>query len=594
MTSPHRSAARGDALCAPFAPLLLLLGAALAASCGAAREQPSDTAGAPDVAADVAPLEVVAPDGAGPDGAAATDGGPGAPDAGVPTDASGVRPPPRVARFPSALPFAVTRADPGGEPPTAAEVEAFTRRMIRFFAAVDYFRWTRRHSHGLAEANPWGEPPYLFWWQDTLAVRAGDLVTFRHEGGADNMMAYTGRLVGPVVGAFLAFPRPEDRTPLRELVLGYLRGVSATMTGSIWADEDPVVDTIMARAIFHRNHAWELDGGRRAAVDYEPERREEVERRHDTLHNPANPTWGDIYVRNKRSKDDFPWIYRTMVHVARLLWTSDDEEVREAALRVHDQLRGFAADIVDHGYLIRAKGPGGAVFVPILEGTELVDDFASLVAFESVVPNAECTAKLGVALLATGEPLGNACDDGISAVYEEVALLRFYGHTWMQWNFHVSAVATALLYGLDSAQALLEGLGARMDELRVRDDQTSADPRYPADVAQILVLAGAYGLPLTPEEARHVMREYALAADHYEPYDLWDLWRADLPDGTYDYIPARESAPPDGPPRTHIWILELPNLFEYCASPVRAPGGAPFLDCDLFLDPAAWPAPAGP
>jgi len=266
-----------------------------------------------------------------------------------PDNGAKVTSPERVARFPAALPFEVGRTDPGGAPPTASELDAFTRRMVRFFASSGFFRWTRRHSHGLAEPNPWGEPPYMYWWQDTTAVRAGELVTFRHEGGADNMMAHTGRIFGPVAGAYMTLTRPEEQEPLRELVLGYIRGVSAMIDGSIWAEEDPVVDTIMARAIFHRNHTWELDGGRRAAVDYEPERREVFERRHDTLHNPANPTWGDIYVRTKRSKDDFPWVYRMQTHLARLLWSCQDREVRDAALRLYDQLQAFAADIVDHG-----------------------------------------------------------------------------------------------------------------------------------------------------------------------------------------------------------------------------------------------------
>jgi len=253
--------------------------------------------------------------------------------------------PDRVVRFPSELPFEISRPGDGGDPPTATEVQDFTRRMARFFATTGYFRWTRRHSHGLAEENPWGEPPYMYWWQNATAVKEGDLVTFRHEGGADNMMAHTGRIFGPVAGAFLTLTGPAERAPLRELVLGYIRGVSAMIDGSIWAEEDPVVDTIMARAIFHRNHTWELEGGRKAAVDY-------------------------------------------------------------------------------------------------------------------------------------------------------------------------------------------------------------------------------------------------------EPFERWDLWSEDLDDGEHDYFPGRESQPEGGPAKTHIWIPEMPNLFEYCASPVRARGGAAFVDCDVLTDSADWPTPA--
>lgn len=526
-------------------------------------------------------------------------GGSSAPDATsgdviTPADAVEVVAPDRVARFPDAPPFQVTRAAPAGDPPTDTEVEAFTRRMADFFVQTDYFLWLRRLSHGVAEGNPWNQPPYMCLWDAPIVVRQGDTVTFRHVTGADNMMAHMGRVIGPVFGAYATGSgNARQRAALREMVLGYIRGVSAMFDGSIWAEEDPVVPTIMARAIFHRNHEWTLDGGRKAAVDYDAVRHEVFEQRHDTIHNANNPTWGDIWVRNKRSKDDFPWVYRMHVHLARLLWTDPDPEVRAAALKLHDQFQAFFKDILDSGYIIRAKAQGGAVYIPYLEGTETVDDFASMVEYEEFVPNAECNAKLSVALIATGDPRGNDCEDGISEIYEEVSLIRYYGHTWMQWGFHVSALITAILYGAEGTKALLEGLGARMDELRVRDDKTSADPRFRSDVAQLLVLDAAYGLPLTAVEARHVIDEFSAAADHYQGWDRWDPWRDGLPDGEYDGYPARESTPGDGTQRTHVWIVEMPNLFEYCASPVRATGGARFIDCDLFRELVAQaPEPA--
>ena len=148
-----------------------------------------------------------------------------------------------------------------------------------------------------------------------------------------------------------------------------------------------------------------------------------------------------------------------------VLWTDADPEVREAALKLHDQFQAFFRDILDQGYIIRAKAQGGEVYIPYLGDTGTIDDFASLVEYEEFVPNAECNAKLAVALIATGDPQENDCEDGISEVYEEVALIRYYGHTWMQWGFHVSALITAILYGAEGTKALLEGLGARMDEL---------------------------------------------------------------------------------------------------------------------------------
>lgn len=504
----------------------------------------------------------------------------------APGDDTGVSAPDRVARFPDQLPFTVERVVEIGEGPDANEVEAFTRRMLEFYTGTDFIRWTRRISHGVADTNPWEEPSYLFWWQDVHGVKDGDVVTWVHDGGADNMMSHHGRVFGPMVGAWMMLGDTELEEPLRELVLGYIRGVSATFTASIWADEDPVVETIMARGIFHRNHSWTLDGGRAAAVDYEPVRHEVIERRHDTIHNADNPTWGDVWVRNKRSKDDLPWVYRMQVHLSWLLWATDDEEVREAAQVLYDQLQAFAQDVLDHGYIIRSKVAGGEVFIPYFEDSDIVDDFATMVAFEEWLPNAECNAKLPIALIATGESQGNDCGDGRSTQYEEVGLGRFYGHTWMQWSFHLGSMATAILYGEnDAARELIEGFGLRADALHVRDDHISNDVRFDGDVAQQLVVAAAYGLPLTADEARLVMAQYEAAAEYYEPWPYWDPWSEAVPDGEFPYYPglSHESAE-----REHIHIEEMANFFEYCASPVRAREGAQFIDCDVLTESSSW------
>ncbi len=502
----------------------------------------------------------------------------------------GVTAPDRVARFPAALPFTVERAESVGEAPSTEAVDAFTQRMLSFYADTDLWEWTRSISHGVADENPWDEPSYLFWWQGVTVTKADGRVTFVHEGGADNMMSHHGRVFGPLAGAYLTLAAGEPNAAddaqaalLRELLIGYIHGVSATFTGGIYADEDPVVDTIMARAIFHRNHDWEVPNRGPAAVDYELERAELIQRRHDTLHNPSNPTWGDIWVRNKRSKDDFPWVYRMQAHLAQILWTVEDEAVREAALTLYDQLQAFSQDVLDHGYIIRAKDAEGAPYIPYLdEGRGVVDDFASMVEFEAFLPNAECNAKLPIALIATGEPQDNDCGDGQFSDYEEVGLARFYGHTWMQWNFHISALTTALLYGQnDHAEALLIGLGERFDALRVRDDQISQDPRFASDIAQTLVLAATYGMPLTGEEAQRVIAEFERSADHYEAWPYWNLWDDDVPDGDYPYLPGLSH---ENAERDQIHIEEMANLFEYCASPVRALNGAQFMDCAAFIE----------
>jgi len=479
---------------------------------------------------------------------------------------------------PASLPVRIHR-EPAGAAPGPERIAAFTRTMKDFFGRVGFFRWASWHSFGLHPKNAWNQPGYQIWWTSTVAVKRGDTVTFTWERPSDNSTAKVGRVLPAAISAFLA---SGDRTA-RDLALGYMRGLSATYDGMIWGDEAPVVDSIMARAIFHRNHAYELEGGRKVVVDYDAVRTEVVERRHDTIHNPGNPTWGDIYVRNKRSKDDFPYLYRDVPVLARLIRTTGDEEMRDAAVKLYRQVRKMARDIVEHGYNIRTKGPGGEPFLPLTD-LGLLEDFASFVSYEWLFPGAECNAKLSTAYLASGSPLDNDCGNGDGGPYEFFAVLTRFWPSNMIWGYHVTAVSLALAFGdHDTARALLDGLAERVDALKVHP----LAPRYVewhVDLAQLLVLAAAYGLPLTGEEAGLVMEQYAAAAEHYGRFRKWDLWDPAVPDGEHAYIPDRYTYDPQGvPEKAFVRITEMTNLYEYCASPLKHPDGVPFVDCDALM-----------
>ena len=100
-----------------------------------------------------------------------------------------------------------------------------------------------------------------------------------------------------------------------------------------------------------------------------------------------------------------------------------------------------------------------------------------------------------------------------------------------------------------------------------------------------MVVAAAYGLPLTGHEARLIMAEYDAAAEHYEPWPYWDPWNDTVSDGEFPYYPGLSHESTD---REHIHIEEMANFFEYCASPVRARDGAQFIDCEVLADPSSW------
>jgi hypothetical protein len=264
------------------------------------------------------------------------------------------------------------------------------------------------------KTTPDGDPPYMIWWTKPRRVKSGDLETFTFRHSTDNTTAQVTRLLPAAIGLFLS----TGDADARRLALGYMRGLSATYDGMVWADEDPVIDYLMARTIFYRSYAYETVDGEQANADYEPVRFEEEARRHDNWHNPENPTWGDIYVRNKRSKDDFPYLFRDVPFLARLIRDSDDAEMVEAAIKLYRQIGRMCRDIVDKGYKIYTKGENGEVFLPRTE-YGFVDDFASFTiticcfptpsAIRKSPPRTSATATTGATTAGTATAACTSC-----------------------------------------------------------------------------------------------------------------------------------------------------------------------------------------
>ncbi len=480
-------------------------------------------------------------------------------------------------------PFTVERPD---DSPAVAreEIDAFSREYAAFFENSDYFRWLSRYSQGLPENNPGGYPGYKVWWTHLDAVKSNGVVTLQFSGTPDNSTAKVGRAIPPVLGYAL---RTGDETA-RDLAVGYIKGLSATFDGMVYPDEDPVTDSIMARAIFHQSYEIELDGGRKLKMDYEPVRVEEVARRHDTWHNPDNPTYGDIYVRNKRSKDDLLYVYRTAIWLLHAIHESDDDELRNAAIKLFRQIRAMSVDIVEHEYCIRTKDGDGVPYIPTLE-SGVVDDFASFTSYENIFPFAECNAKLGTSYMAYGEKRDIECSGenfyGDGGAYETAAITSHYWGSNMIWGYHLTALALALAYNdAGTARKLMDGYITRMEDLQA-DERADGYPEWWPDMAQLLVLGAAYGMPLKADEARLIHRYYREGMAHYNAIVPWDIWEESVPDDTpYSTLPSRADTDVDGNvTKSYVRPTEIMNPFEYCASPLRAENGAQFIDCDLLL-----------
>ncbi len=478
--------------------------------------------------------------------------------------------------LPDSLPFEFTRED-SGDVPTEEEISQFTKKFTGFLKDVGYFDWLWRTGHGLDASYDPDKLHYKFYWQDTKAIKEGNTVKFVHYGGADNIMLRTAKLMIDV-GSFYMLSGNDLAARLSE---EYSNAITASFVAMLFSQIDPV-KYITARAIFNHNHSYELDGGRMVEVDYDPVKQEQYSWNAHTIPNPRNPEWGDIWVRNMRSKDDVPYMFHAYHYLLRIAKYANDDGLKESAKRAAEYLHGFAKDIVDSGYFIRTKESDGKPYIPTEEDhPSIPKDLASFVNFEDLIPNAECNPKLASALMAYGEPLGNDCGNGISPTYETAATNIHYFNYAIIRHFHIAAIEMAILTNhLDMAKKLMEGLAQRVDTDLHDDEHRAEHSRWDSELAPFMLSAAAVGLPLTSEEVRLIWQVYSDGIDHYKEWPNWDLWSSSVPDGEQPWTPDDEGH--------FIRPEDLVRIFEFCYSPLRNPTSQMPIDCSVLADPSKW------
>ena len=478
--------------------------------------------------------------------------------------------------LPDSLPFELTRPDEGAAP-TEAEITAFTRKFTGFLKDVDFFKWVLRISHGVHESS--GAPDFSVWWTGVEPTKSEGLVTFLHttNGGPDNIMIPTSKTLAVAAAGYL-LTGDED---LGRIVEQYSKGVSAMFMGMMFSEDDPDY-YIMARAVMTHNYEITIEGDKRRAVDYTPWLHETTAWNSDTINVPDNPYWGDIWVKNMRSKDDVPHIFRAAAFLTYVVEYGQDEYVRDAATKAYEDLVGFAKDIVDNGYHIRTKDKNGVPYIPD-------QDLASFNDYDQILgERSECNPKLASALLGYGEDRGLDCGGGDGGKYEEFATRNHYFNYAIIRGFHMSAILHALIKHKDDiAHELLDGLIERADEIVHKSEEDLPGGRsmdsWLGDVAVFLVQSASAGMPLTSHEAGLIQNYFSQAIDSFSTWEYWDLWEESVPDTaegeTHPYKPGH-----------HVGVDEIGFLIEYCYSPFKNPAGASFVDCDIIGDMDQWGA----
>lgn len=493
------------------------------------------------------------------------------------------------------LGYVLPEREARGEPITADERRAFTRKVTGFFKDVGYWDWIWRFSHGLHESYDPDMMDYTMYWQDVGMRREGDTIVFFHNGRAENILKRTIKVMDNAIAGYLLTGEPR----LARIGTQMLKGIVALSLGMEFEREDPVVKYLQARAIFNHNHSYEVDG-RQVSIDYTPMYVPSFKWNVHVFNIPDNPTYGDIWVSNMRSKDDVPYLPLSLPIVTRAYYEAEDEELRAAAELYIEYIRGFFQSIVQNDWYILTKYEDGVATIQVdsTKPNSPPADLGSFVHWADIFgPDAECNAQLGAALAAYGHPLEKGdCDSGMAgAALERMASnTHFFNHNIYNY-FHIGALAIAQLWNRDEiAASLMAGLVQRMDKMMYDPATPNRNYKeYGSDMAGWLLSAATHGYPLTADEARYIMQWYGEAADWYTPWPHWDPWNS-MEDGQSfsDYKPPRDETitPEEGEPylKSHVRRVEMPYIFEYCYSPLRNLEGPQFIDCDIVADPARW------
>jgi len=490
--------------------------------------------------------------------------------------------------LPDSLNITYNRADQG-TPLTDEEIKTFTRKILSFLKQVKYFDYVLYTTHGVDAST--GKRDWQFWFGEHFK-KEGDKVTFYHPvnltDGGHNLHIPMSRVTGDVIAAYLLTDDATAALAAEKLCKGF----SASMLGQVY-DENDKLPHIMARNVVAFNHEFTTHDGKRKAVDYSGWFSDYERWNTNRFKYVNNPYWGEVWVTNMRSKDDVPHIFRLIPILRYAAVQAKAATVKDACGEALTLLEGFAKDIVDSDYRIRAKNKNGELFIPgYTEDKELnkkQGDLASFINYRDYIPNGECNARRSAELIGYHKPINEDCGRGEPNSYDQISFgLNSYNKRICRY-FHVSHIANALVNRDDeAAEKLMSGLEERMtQEKALKEDEMRTEPRnYYLDLALYLAQSHAYGYPLTSEEARTIQEFYGRAVDRTATWPYWDPWASAVPDGELG------SYRPSSCDNDVCWwkVEDFAQIFETRWSPFINPASARYVDCDIVRDPSKWDA----
>jgi hypothetical protein len=469
---------------------------------------------------------------------------------------------------PMGLPFPYTRPQVGA-PVSASELAAATDSYVDLLRQTRYLAVLDERLHGWPQSDPQQRYWYGTWWGGVGIQKQAGKVTYLHgkAGGNNNNGLRTGPMLEGICHAVALWGKPE----LEALARRMTRGFSSWILAMQQQPNDPN-GTLLTRASYPPS-IDSSDGGRSLKIDYDLSRPGDDGAASEYVHVPMNPHWGDLWVKNKRSKDDIGHMLRAIAALSHCQksYASADSKLDHAEMLAH--YVKWAKRVEDDGWAIATLDKSGKLWIPPL--TETLAHFYT-------VGNVECDSVLAIRLLGRNDPGSWNCGTGIHAL-EFIALQNDHNGEIIR-SFHEAATILALQNGQHAAaKLLLTGLAARIDEA-MGWYETNQWPIHMEEkhLADLLAISASMGVPLTNREVRFLHAMIGKAHTSYvknaspKSYRVFD---AATPDGAYAFEPGGEGL---------RWV-SLALLVGTCSAQYLNPTSTPALDCAKLK--ASFPTP---
>ncbi|AKV03730.1 hypothetical protein AKJ09_10393 [Labilithrix luteola] len=464
---------------------------------------------------------------------------------------------------PISLPVNFTRPDVG-TPLTPAELAAATDKLIDLIKDTHYFDVVEERVHGW----PQNVPGYWYgtWWSGVDISKSNGKVTYTHgPTGADNNGLRTPPYFEGACYAHLMWGQPQTAMLVRKMARGMSSWALAMRLSTV--DSNPQ----MLTRVSYPASMTSTENGREFFINYDGDRPGQDVPPSDYVHVPTNPTFGDIWIKNNRSKDDMGHIFRGLGEAQSCVSRLDADGQADLAQ--------FKSLYKDWSLAVEANGWGIAT---LDKGLNVTTPSAELAHYYLFGATGECTGPLMMRMLGHGDPGSLDCGQGWGLAEALATANAKNSVRQIMRTHHEAAANMALMAGQNTAAlALLQGLAARLEaDLQGAQKTPPPDNQQPKDVVSLALHAANVGVPLTSNEVRFLHTRLEIAWNSYRSpgmANLYKIWDPSTPDGSYSYEPYGDG----------FGFEDIGVFIGSCASPNRNPSARPILDCAKLL--AAFP-----